>query len=70
MISQVSTHLRVSTHPQMFGDPVVHMLNCTLHIQMASLVNTHHSFLVREFQAPIGTYSGEYGKSENADFSP
>ncbi len=28
---------------------------------MASHVSAHHNFLAREFQAPMGAYSGEYG---------
>ncbi len=48
------------------GGPVarvyIHVIHvCTLYVQMASLCKCSPCCLAREFQAPMGTYSGHYG---------
>ncbi len=48
--------------PLIFDDPVVHKCKCYVHKWLLS-VSAQPRFLVREFQVPMGAYSGDYSKA-------
>ncbi len=56
VVSRESAHLRIITHPHFYNLSVI---PCTCRALLH--VSTHPLFLVHEFQAPMGAYSGYCG---------
>ncbi len=59
VFSRVSAHLRVSAHPPFFDDPMV-CVHMRYTYEWLLRINAH-PVLAREFQAPMGDYSEDYG---------